>query len=78
MDKFFISVPLGNESVDYEVVDYAYDDSNRCTFEIFREGVFIASFKPDPNGFLHLCQNPGKLDEATLDTLAARLESYNF
>ncbi len=78
MEKFLIELPQDSQQTMYEVIDYAHDENNRCKFMIFREGKLVAGFEPDSRGFLHVCKNPGNVDEAILDILAEKIESYNF
>ncbi len=78
MGKFIIELSRDSQKVLYEVIDYVHDEDNHCKFEIFREGKMVAGFEPDARGFLHICKNPGDVDETTLDVLAEKIESYNF
>lgn len=77
MEKFVAEVFQDHEKVLYEIRDYAYDENNRCKFEVFLDDRLVASFEPDSKGFLHICKNPGNVDEATLHGLAEKIESYN-
>ena len=78
MDKFEIQIAQENENIVFEVIDYAHDEENKCKFEVFRDRKFVASFEPDSRGFLHVCKNPGNIDENILDSLAEKIESYHF
>ncbi|WP_374164739.1 hypothetical protein [Arcticibacter sp. MXS-1] len=78
MDKFCIKLEEGGQTAEYEVRDYAHDHDNRCKFEVFKDNRFIASFEPDPHGFLHVCKNAGVAEEATLHLLAEKIEAVNF
>ena len=74
MERFEISVTKNNELLHFEIANYMHHN-DRCKFEVFKEGKFIAAFEPDHYGYLHVCKNPGELDEDTLHLIADRLEA---
>ena len=74
MDKFNVEVEQDNEKLHFEIVDYVHDDTDRCQFEVFLENKFVASFQPDSYGFLHICKNPGEVNEPILHLLADKIE----
>jgi len=76
MDKFEIEIKKENEKLRFEIIDYAHDD-DRCKFEVHADGKLLASFEPDTRGYLHICKDPGVLDQATLDLIADKLESIS-
>jgi hypothetical protein len=39
--------------------------------------VSVASFEPDAQDFLHICQNPGSIDEEVLHLLAEKIEGHH-
>ena len=78
MEKFTIEIQEDEALEVYEVIDYAHGEDNKCKFEIFKAGKLAASFEPDSKGFLHVCKNPGNLNEITLEHLAEKIEFYNF
>lgn len=75
-----ISLEINKEDklLQFEVRDYAHDDDSRCKFEIYQNERLIASFEPDKRGFLHICKNPGKVEEEVLHLIAEKLETYHF
>ncbi len=78
MERFSIDVPKGESIVSFDIIDYAHDDDNRCKFEVFKDNRLVASFEPDSRGFLHVCKNPGDINEEILEYIAEKIESYNF
>ena len=77
MELFEISVSYKNENHHFEVRDYMHHDGEQCKFELYKEGIFIASFEPGPHKHLHICKNTGEEEEELLDLVAEQIESYN-
>ena len=77
MEKFEISVTKGTKNYHLEVRDYMHHDGDQCKYEVFNNGQFIGSFEPDGHKILHICKNPGIIDEEVLHMVAEQLESYN-
>lgn len=77
MEIFEISVKYKNENRHFEVRDYMHHNGEQCKFEIYKQGVFIASFEPGSHKHLHICKNAGIEKEELLDILAKQIESYN-
>lgn len=77
MENFEISVTSHKQNYHFEVRDYMHHEEDQCKFEVFKDGQFIASFEPDGHLGLHICKNPGTVDEAILHLIAGKLESYN-
>jgi hypothetical protein len=77
MEKFEISVTGNKQNYHFEVRDYMHHSSEQCKFEVFKDGRFIASFEPDGHKGLHICKNPGVVEEELLHLVADQLESYN-
>ncbi len=77
MEKFSIEILSNDGPLNFDVLDYAYGDDNRCKFEVFENHQFIASFEPDSHGMLHICKNTGKLENPVLHLIADKIESYN-
>ena len=76
MDKFQISVIRDKETIDFEVLDYLHHEGERCKFEIFKNGEFIAGFEPDSHEYLRICKNPGMVEEELLYLIADKLEAH--
>lgn len=77
MEKFEISVTIDNKNSHFEVRDYMHHEGEKCKYEIFSNGQFIGSFEPDGHKILHLCKNPGIVEEKVLHLIADELEAYN-
>jgi len=77
MEKFEISVALNNKNHHFEVFDYMHHDGVQCKFEVFQNGLFIASFEPGAHRFLQICKNPGVMEEELLYKIADQIESYH-
>ena len=77
MEKFEISITSNNQNYHLEVRDYMHHKDDECKFEVFKDGTFVGSFEPDGHRGLHICKNPGLIDDEVLHLVAAQLESYN-
>jgi len=77
MEKFEISVNWHNQNSHLEVRDYMHHNGEECKYEIFKDGQFIGSFEPDNHKFLHICKNPGLVEDDLLHQVAEQLEGYN-
>ena len=78
MDRFKIEVEKDDSQLVFEIADYAHDEHNACKFEVYQENKMIASFEPDRRGILHICKNPGNVDDEILHKIAERIESYHW
>ncbi|HEY0245594.1 MAG TPA: hypothetical protein VGC01_08535 [Mucilaginibacter sp.] len=77
MEKFEISVTSNNENHHFEVYDYMHHDEEKCKYEVYKNGEFVVSFEPGPHKILHICKNPGVIEEEMLYLIADQLETYN-
>ena len=77
MEKFTINVSKDKEIYQFEVVDYPHHEGERCKFEVFRNGQYVAGFEPDAHEYLKICKNPGRLDPKVLYLLADQIEAYH-
>lgn len=77
MELFKITVEKDDETLEFEVADFVHHESEQCKFEVYRAGQFVAGFEPDKHHFLHICKNPGKIDEEVLHLLADKIEALN-
>jgi len=78
MELFEISVSYNDQNHHFEIRDYMHHDGEQCKFELYKQGIFIASFEPGPHKHLHICKNAGVEREEVLDMVADALEQYNF
>ncbi len=77
MEKFEISVTIDKVNQHFEVRDYMHHDEEKCKYEIYKDDQFIGSFEPDRHKILHICKDPGMVDEAFLHLIANQLEAYH-
>lgn len=77
MDNFPIIVSKDQEVHHFEVGEYLHYDNTSCKFRVFENGKFVASFEPDAHDYLHICQNPGGVDEEILHLLADQIETHH-
>lgn len=77
MENYPITVSAGNQTYYFEVGEYLHHDDQNCKYKVFADGKMVASFEPDAQHFLHVCQNPGSLDEMILHQLADRIEAHH-
>jgi hypothetical protein len=54
-----------------------HHDGDKCKYEVFNNGQFIASFEPGGHKILHICKDAGVMDEVLLYLVADELERYN-
>lgn len=77
MENYAITISMDKEVHHFEVGEYVHQDDAKCKFRVFENGVYVASFEPDNHQFLHICQNPGGLDEEILHLLADEIEGHH-
>ena len=76
MDKFTMEIEREGKRFEFAIADLMHH-SEKCKFEVYSSGEFVASFEPDGQGFLHLCKNTGKVDREFLYLIADKIEIYN-
>jgi len=77
MENYVITISKDKGVHHFEVGEYAHHDEAKCKFRVFENGVYVASFEPDAHDFLHICQNPGAIDEEILHLLADQIEKHH-
>ncbi len=77
MENYPITISKDKELHHFEVGEYAHHDDEKCKFRVFENGVYVASFEPDDQQILHICQNPGKVEEEILHLLADQIEIHH-
>lgn len=77
MEKFTISISRDKEIFHFEVVDYPHHEGERCKFEVYHDGKYVAGFEPDTHEYLKICKDAGSLDREVLYLLADQIEAYN-
>lgn len=76
MEHFKFTIAAGRQTYNFEGVDFPHHDDQGCRFEVFQHGELIASFEPDKNEVVRICNNPGKVDRKILHLIAEHLEAY--
>jgi hypothetical protein len=77
MENYPITISIDKEVHYFEVGEYVHHEDEKCKFRVFKNGVYVASFEPDAQDFLHICQNPGQIGEEILYLLADRIETHH-
>ncbi|MGY4383412.1 hypothetical protein ACVWYN_000431 [Pedobacter sp. UYP24] len=77
MENYPITINADQQTHYFEVGEYLHVDGESCKVKIFQEGKLVASFEPDNHNYLHICQNPGKLDAYLLHLLADQIEAHH-
>jgi len=73
MEKFEISVVGTDELFNFQVVNKG---TERCEYEVYESGQLVAVFEPDEHEYIHICRNPGGLDEEIIVGIADRIEAH--
>jgi hypothetical protein len=77
MENYPITISVDEKVHHFEVGEYAHHDDRRCKYRVFENGLFVASFEPDDDEFLQICQNIGNLDQLLLHRLAEQIEAHH-
>jgi len=73
MEKFDISVSRTGELFNFQVVN---KQTETCEYEVYQGESLVAVFEPDENEYIHICRNPGGLDEEVIVQIAGRIEAH--
>ena len=73
MEKFNISVQGTDEVFDFQVVNTG---TEKCEYEVYSVNNLVAVFEPDEDEYIHICRNPGGLDEEIIVRIADRIEAH--
>jgi len=73
MEKFNISVSRTGEVFHFQVVNKGTD---KCEYEVYVKDELVAVFEPNENEYIHICRNPGGLDEEIIVQIADRIEAH--
>ncbi|KQM69527.1 hypothetical protein ASE74_05945 [Pedobacter sp. Leaf216] len=77
MENYQINIIADKEIHHFKVIEYLHHNGQSCKVKVFQQGKFVAAFEPDPNNFLHICQNPAGLNEELLHLLADKIEAHH-
>jgi len=75
MENHTITISHDKEVHHFEVSEHPHHSGERCKYRVFENGAFVASFEPDAQQYLHICQNAAGLDEEILYLLADQIEA---
>ena len=73
MEMFKINVSRTGELFNFQVVN---NGANKCEYEVFAGNQLVAVFEPDENEYIHICRNPGGLDEEVIVQIADRIGAH--
>ncbi|WGQ10689.1 hypothetical protein QG516_03345 [Pedobacter gandavensis] len=77
MENYPISICLDKQVQHFEVGEYLHHNGETCKVRVFQEGKLVVSFQPDDDNQLHVCQNPGELQEELLHVLMDQIEAHH-
>lgn len=77
MENYPITISVDKTVHHFEVGEYPHHEDDRCKYKVYENGQYVASFEPDAQEFLHICQNPGGVDEEILHLLADQIEAHH-
>jgi hypothetical protein len=63
MEEFKIQITQEFDQMEYRILD---KETDQCEFEVYLGSVLITVFEPDENEYIHICRNPGGLDEEVI------------
>lgn len=73
MERFEISVAGTDELFNFQVVN---KETESCEYEVYADDQLVAVFEPDEDEYIHICRNPGGLDEEIIVGIADRIEAH--
>ena len=73
MEAFDIQIIQEQKTIAYRVLDKQTD---KCEFEVYLDERLLAIFEPDEDEYIHICRNPGGLDEEVIVQIADRIEGH--
>jgi hypothetical protein len=77
MENYPVTVSKDKEVHHFEVGEHPHHSGEGCKFRVYEGGVFVASFEPDAQEYLHICENPGGVHEEILHLLAEQIEAHH-
>jgi len=77
MENYALKIAVDKDIHCFEVAEYPHAGNESCKYKIYQQGTFVASFEPDRQNILHICQNPAQLDEELLYLLADQIEAMH-
>jgi hypothetical protein len=77
MENYMITISKDKEVHHFKVGEYAHHEEDKCKYRVYENDTYVASFESDMQDFLHICQNPGNVDEEVLHLLADQIEAHH-
>lgn len=77
VENYPIVLNVDKQMHHFEIGEYLNEDGQSCKVKVFQEGKLVASFQPDDHNYLHICKNPGNIDELLLHLLADQIEAHH-
>jgi len=77
MENYTVTVSIDREVQHFEVAEYPYVNGDSCKYKVLQGGALVATFEPDNQHILHVCHNPGGLEEELLHLLADQIEAMH-
>lgn len=75
MEDHTIKITYKKQEHQFTISDHPHHAGERCKYKVFKNSKLVATFEPDAQYILHLCQNPGKLDGPLVHELATKIEA---
>jgi len=75
MNNYPITISHDKAVYHFEVGEFPHHDETKCRYRVYENGELVASFEPDAQNFLHICQNTAGLEEELLYLLADQIEA---
>lgn len=73
MEEFSININQQGRAFHYRIID---KETEPCEFEVYLGADLMAVFEPDKDEYIHICRNPGGLDEEVIVQIADRIEAH--
>jgi hypothetical protein len=73
MEKFEIRVNGAENAFCFEVRILRLE---HCAYQVYENGTLLAVFEPDEEEYLHICDNPGGLDEEVIYQVGLMIEAH--
>ena len=73
MEKFKISFTQAGETFEFKVVNKG---TAKCEYKVYSHEQLVAVFEPNEDEYIHICRNPGGLDEEIIVQIADRIEAH--
>ena len=74
MEKFNIRITEAGEAFEFQVVNKG---TEKCEYEVYAAEQLVAVFEPDEDEYIHICRNPGGLDEEIIVQIAGLIEAHH-